>query len=331
MAASISKLRLVLGGGAIVHIFVIWIWLNRYYTSHQTVNGVPDLDLGVYEEEPLDVLHGIDGNVREVEWDASKASEICSLISPYTEKNAAAEPLLIRNAVNWDILKEWNLSFIADQDIPVDAWAAPGMKFYYAHEAKLKKLMNEVDVKTLPVTTTKMSSKEAVLRMQKDSPFPNMFYEDSEHYYFRFDLTPEMRRRLDLDSGVFRCMDKSRVHEADVFMNPPRVWVSPKGAVSPLHYDRLTSLFIQVYGVKRMVLYNRGDIKSIYPYPANHLLARRGQVDPVDPDYSKFPAFKNVHGKLAIINPGDLLLFQKDDPHYTDTLSTSISLTWRWI
>lgn len=79
-----------------------------------------------------------------------------------------------------------------------------------------------------------------------------------------------------------------------------------------------------------MVLYRNEDLDMIYPYPDDHFLRRRGQVDPLNPDYIRFPKYKDISGKLAILNPGDVLLFPANSPHYTDTLSTSISMTMRW-
>lgn len=89
-------------------------------------------------------------------------------------------------------------------------------------------------------------------------------------------------------------------------------------------------MFVKVYGVKRMLLYNPLDRLFVYPYPDDHLLRRRGQVDPTAPDYVKFPRYESISGKLAILNPGDILVFPAGAPHYTDTLESSVSLVLRW-
>ena len=51
---------------------------------------------------------------------------------------------------------------------------------------------------------------------------------------------------------------------------------------------------MQVRGRKRLLLYRPQHLKALRPYPTWHILRRRCEVDPVNPDYRRFPAFRKV-------------------------------------
>ena len=70
------------------------------------------------------------------------------------------------------------------------------------------------------------------------------------------------------------------------------MWVSPQGAVSPLHFDATSSFLVQLQGRKRMLFWPPSDLPGLYPYHNLHLLRRRARVDPTNPDYKRFPRFR---------------------------------------
>lgn len=109
-----------------------------------------------------------------------------------------------------------------------------------------------------------------------------------------------------------------------------QTFTKPVGVeIKNLHFS-YNGVAVKVHGVKRMLIYEPVDRPFVYPYPEKHLLRRRGQVDPTDPDYVRFPNYESISGKLAILNPGDILVFPMHAPHYTDTLETSVSMVLRW-
>lgn len=94
----------------------------------------------------------------------------------------------------------------------------------------------------------------------------------------------------------------------------PRVFVSPAGAVSPLHYDTATSFLAQVKGRKRLIFYPPEDLPSLYMHSRWSILRRRAKVDPADPNYAKYPRFKKLGGWQAVLEPGDILWFPGTSP-----------------
>ena len=112
-------------------------------------------------------------------------------------------------------------------------------------------------------------------------------------------------------------------------MTPGRIWMSPPGAVSPLHYDMPASMLTQVTGRKRLLLYRPEDLMRLYPYPAWHVLFRRARVNPVEPDFKRYPRYQGITAYEAVLNPGDVLYFPPYWAHYTESIDMSISVTSR--
>ena len=109
-----------------------------------------------------------------------------------------------------------------------------------------------------------------------------------------------------------------------------RLWVSPQGAVSPLHYDCHDSFLIQLRGTKRMLLWPAEQLPQMYPYRNWHILRRRGKVDPVKPNLKRYPNFAKAEAVEVVLNPGDVLFFPGYWAHYTESCTFSVSMTCRF-
>lgn len=98
----------------------------------------------------------------------------------------------------------------------------------------------------------------------------------------------------------------------------PRIFISPQGSVSPLHFDTSSSFLVQIRGRKRLLFYSPKNLDRLYTYGGLHILRRRSRVDPCNPDFKKYPKFKDIAAHEAILEPGDVLWFpgQSFDPFH---------------
>jgi len=127
---------------------------------------------------------------------------------------------------------------------------------------------------------------------------------------------------------------------------PPRVWVAPHGAISPLHYDAAASFLVQLGGTKRLIFFPPDDLPALYPFPDTHLLRRRSRVCahvaggggafPLLPSAGgggAFPLLPSAGGWEVVLRPGDALFFAPRWSHYTESLGgeegVCTSLTFR--
>ncbi|XP_034951121.1 bifunctional peptidase and arginyl-hydroxylase JMJD5 [Chelonus insularis] len=106
-------------------------------------------------------------------------------------------------------------------------------------------------------------------------------------------------------------------------------WFGPKGTISPLHCDPRDNLLCQVFGCKKIILYHPNDREYLYPY-ATRLLCNTAGVDPLNPDYEKFPKFKNAKGFMCYLEPGEMLYIPPGWWHHVVSLSPSFSISFWW-
>jgi hypothetical protein len=115
-----------------------------------------------------------------------------------------------------------------------------------------------------------------------------------------------------------------------------RVWVSCAGAVSSLHFDISASLLIQVSGRKRMLLFPPEMINCLGVYPLGHPLHRRSRVDLTKSCQTNFELFQefwhraNTCAVEVLLEPGDIFAFPTGWAHYTESLTYSVSHSFRW-
>lgn len=104
------------------------------------------------------------------------------------------------------------------------------------------------------------------------------------------------------------------------------IFLGGKGASFPyLHYDALfmNTQISQIYGSKDFLLYPPEMTPNMYPYPEN---PKFSQVNFLDPDYEKFPLFREVEPIKVTVLQGETILFPSGWWHTTQITEPCISL-----
>jgi histone arginine demethylase JMJD6 len=99
-----------------------------------------------------------------------------------------------------------------------------------------------------------------------------------------------------------------------------------KGAGFPfLHYDALYmhTQITQVYGAKEFIFYSPGQSHLLYPKVDR---PKASQVDVLNPDYEKFPLFKQARQIRCVVEEGETLLFPSGWWHTTQIHGPSITM-----
>ena len=99
----------------------------------------------------------------------------------------------------------------------------------------------------------------------------------------------------------------------------PRVFIGPKGAVTPLHMDlwRTHAWLSQLSGRKRWLLYPPEHLPYLYEF----------RVDPERPDLTRFPLYRHAKPMECIIGPGDTVFVPSGWAHWVVSLDPTISLS----
>lgn len=135
-----------------------------------------------------------------------------------------------------------------------------------------------------------------------------------------FDQIPEMRE--DIIIPDYCCLGS----EDEVDIN---AWFGPQGTVSPLHQDPKENFLTQVFGEKYIRLYSTDFTKHVYPHETM-LLKNTSQVDIENPNFERFPLFRNASYSECILKAGEMLYIPKEHWHFVKSLSVSFSVSFWW-
>ena len=103
----------------------------------------------------------------------------------------------------------------------------------------------------------------------------------------------------------------------------PRIFIGPKGAVTPPHVDVWETLawLSQLVGGKRWLLYDSEQSDLLY----------NCEVRVEAPDFDRFPRFSEARPLECVIGPGDTIFVPSGWAHWVESLDAAISVTYNYM
>jgi hypothetical protein len=103
----------------------------------------------------------------------------------------------------------------------------------------------------------------------------------------------------------------------------PRIFIGPRGAITPLHVDiwETHAWLAQLVGRKRWILFSPDQRKLLYGC----------NVQPQSPDLERYPLFRASKPVECTIAPGDLIFVPSGWAHEVISLDTTISVTHNYM
>jgi hypothetical protein len=103
----------------------------------------------------------------------------------------------------------------------------------------------------------------------------------------------------------------------------PRIFMGPKGAITPLHLDiwGTHAWLAQIVGRKRWILFPKDQQEFLY----------NCTVQPQKPDLERFPLYRNAKPVECTIGPGDLIFVPGGWAHEVISLDATISITHNYM
>jgi histone arginine demethylase JMJD6 len=103
----------------------------------------------------------------------------------------------------------------------------------------------------------------------------------------------------------------------------PRIFIGPKGAITPLHLDiwGTHAWLAQLIGRKRWILFPRDQQELLYDC----------NVQPQHPDFDRFPLFRKSKPVECTIGPGDLIFVPGGWAHEVVSLDATMSITHNYM
>jgi hypothetical protein len=106
----------------------------------------------------------------------------------------------------------------------------------------------------------------------------------------------------------------------------PRLWIGPKGSMTPLHYDSRDNLVCQYIGTKHITLFPPSQIKWLYA--RGRAPSWSGVSDPRHPDLESYPLFARAKGVEVTLGPGELLYLPARWSHFVVNLDSSVMVNF---
>lgn len=211
------------------------------------------------------------------------------------------EPVILTDLVrDWQLMSDWSPQYLRSRYGNCDVEVQTGRNSDNRYEINIESHRTRMHLRTF-------------IGMVESAGFSNDIYMCANN------------RALDSDlAGLF-----DEIPALDEYLDPRQangrtfLWFGPGGTITPLHYDVMNVLFVQVYGDKEFVL--------VPPEALPFMYNNKGVFSDVDyrePDLKRFPLFKNVHSISTTLRAGEALFIPVRWWHFVRTPGVSISLSF---
>jgi hypothetical protein len=217
----------------------------------------------------------------------------------YYAKNT---PVIITDMMDdWQAMSLWSPEYVktkyghAQVEIQVNRNSDPQYEINCEHHKKTVKLSEYVDM---------------VLRGGESNDYymvannGNLEREDLKGLLDDIHMFPEFLDESDISGRIF-------------------FWFGPAGTITPLHHDPVNLMMAQVYGRKRWRIISPDHTPLLYNY-----VGVFSKVDCENPDYNKYPLFKNVNIIETVLEPGEVIFMPVGWWHQVKSLDISLSLSF---
>ena len=165
-------------------------------------------------------------------------------------------------------------------------------------------------------------------RQRRPMPFSEFLQKirGGERYYLEQVPLSALSPKLASDLGPLPYYPKLR---GKLSLLDTVAWVGPASIVTPAHYDPPHNLFVQLVGRKSLTVFPSSQLESLY-LPSGLPSSNISRVNIVEPDYERFPRFREATPFEGTVGPGDVLFLPRRWVHYIRSLEESISLSYWW-
>ncbi|XP_067672862.1 hypoxia-inducible factor 1-alpha inhibitor-like [Haliotis asinina] len=224
-----------------------------------------------------------------------------SCTDPKAEKLIANEqPVILTDTNLVKSALHWNLDYLGSNigEGTYTVYSSSSHKFLYFDEKKISYVPGFVP----PTKHMDLTFDEFVGKVKSSSS-------SRERYYLQQALNDSVDQQIVMDFMGFNwkwITEQQRKHKWGP-LTSNLLLIGMDGVITPAHYDEQQNFFAQIQGYKRFLLFEPSQFECLYPYPIYHPHDRQSQVDFDNPDFKRFPKFKDVKGHEAVVGPGDVL------------------------
>uniref|UniRef100_UPI00398F5827 hypoxia-inducible factor 1-alpha inhibitor isoform X2 n=1 Tax=Pristiophorus japonicus TaxID=55135 RepID=UPI00398F5827 len=225
----------------------------------------------------------------------------------YNEPVVLTDTNLVYPALKWDL--DYLQENIGDGDFSI--YVAKTHTFLYYDEKKMVNFKN-----------FKPKSRREEMKFSEFVETLGKIEQGDDRYYLQQTLNDTVGKKIVMDFLGFNWnwINKQQTKRNWGQLTSNLLLVGMEGNVTPAHYDEQQNFFAQIKGYKRCILFPPDQFDCLYPYPVHHPCDRQSQVDFENPDYERFPNFRNVVGYETVVGPGDVLYIPMYWWHHIESL-----------
>jgi hypothetical protein len=212
-------------------------------------------------------------------------------------------PVILKNMLkNSEALKKWSPDYF-------------GKKFCNAPLTVSLNRDNYVEYEKNFQQTVKNITMGEYLKLLSKNPRSNDFYIVAKNYFF--------------DNPYYQSLRKDIVPPTEIIdseytgKGTMKLWFGPEGTITPLHHDKHSILFAQIYGNKHFKMIPSFEITKIYNEDRYY-----SPVNPENINKEKYPEFLNASVADVFLGPGDMLFIPAGWWHWVKSLNISMSVTF---
>ncbi len=215
-------------------------------------------------------------------------------LAHYYYRNRAV--VIRKGAIEWPAVKQWNMDFLRENHGSDLIEFMRGKRYTEASERVVSTLTAFIDT----------------IRMHD---IKNDEYLVATNFAFKSPLRARLQDCMPLP--FLRSIDVSDPSVA-------RLWLGPRGTITPLHYDVKNVVFVQISGSKRFMMAPAYELYKLDAQTGSVF----SNVDPVSIDHAAQRTASPVSWITLDIEPGDILFIPIGWWHWVYALSESISLNF---
>lgn len=210
-----------------------------------------------------------------------------------------ARPVIIKNATkHWPAMGKLTPAFFKEK---------------YGHITKT--------VKGVEYSMSEFVDRMLVATKENQAPYPFSFNVEKVFPELMKDFRPDIFYGK-VDRINHPLVPRSMIYGTEIY----ELFLGGKGSAFPsLHFDALymNTQITQVYGSKEFIMYGPDQTQFLYPKKDN---IKFSEVDALNPDYDKFPLFREAKAINVTVEEGETLFFPSGWWHTTKIHEPSITL-----
>jgi hypothetical protein len=210
-------------------------------------------------------------------------------------------PVVFKGLVDtWPAMKLWNFNYFIENFSQVEAEVLPikAGKGYVNPDAGVSLRSTPLGVSLSSISQNRLD--DALTITSPVDIFPELFHADY--------IIPDY------------CRDKKYLTS--------RIFIGPKGMVTPMHQDLYENLYVMVKGKKTITLF--APAAPVYPCSRFSKRPNFSQVDIEAPDYKFFPRLKRAQPFTVELEAGETLFIPSFWWHHVRTGEPSIAINFWW-